>query len=365
MNNSNITTPKANVLVIDDELTFGMGIAEYLNEENIIAYHAISAEKGLGFLVEHKEIDIVLLDINLGSGLNGIETLEILKNQYKFIQIVMMSSMDTLEIAVECMKKGAFDYMTKPFDNDKFIEKIPVMLDKKKLAQMNEIYLGIIVHDLRNPLSNIKIALNAIFASISNENKDRFKSVAMNGVKQIEMMVNNIINVTRFEKGLMVIKKEKILLKEDVQSLLETFNDRKELSQSQLEIIYEINDNYILNNDKEFFFQVLWNIVSNAYRFSLANKKIMLNLKEVANNFLQISITNQGSYIEEKDRINIFDKFNDAYLDKSKITSRNFGLGLTYSKMAVDLMGGKIWVESNNVGVETTTFIYTVKNFEN
>lgn len=357
-----IVLPK--IIVIDDEMSICIAIKDLLSFYGYDVEYAMSAEEGIEYLEENSDIDAVILDINLGSGLNGIEALELIKERFKYTQVIMLTSMNTLEKGVECIKKGALEYLTKPYDDSELLKKIATALEKKKLEQMNDLYQNILVHDLKNPLQNILGALEIIKISIKDQEYDEcgtFIEFAEKGVSLIKTMVNNILSVSKFERGTLVARRESFLLIPQIKSLLEIFEHDVSFQKKFLKTDFPGSDDIAINNDKEFFSQVMINIISNAIRFTPPKNTITVHVNEPIDDEIHISISNTGSYIEEPLRQNIFDKFSCIKLDSRESTGQNFGLGLTYCKMAVDTMGGKIWVDGNK-DIPETTFHFTIKN---
>ncbi|MCI0473620.1 MAG: response regulator, partial [Ignavibacteria bacterium] len=99
---------KPHILVIDDEIALCIAVKDLLESYAYSVYYAITAEEGIAYL-EKNETDAVLLDINLGSGLNGVEALAVIKEKFNYTQVIMFTSMTTIETGIECMKKGALD----------------------------------------------------------------------------------------------------------------------------------------------------------------------------------------------------------------------------------------------------------------
>ena len=114
--------------------------------------------------------------------------------------------------------------------------------------------------------------------------------------------------------------------------------------------------------DKDMFGRVLINIVSNALRFAEDNSTVRVELSETDGSYVETSITNTGSFIEEAAREVIFNKFSSVQVAASQAGFKNFGLGLTFAKMAVEAMEGRIWITCDST-VPSTTFHYAVKNF--
>jgi two-component system response regulator AtoC len=108
------------VLIVDDDKNIRRMIEVHLKKEKIYdALHASNGEACLKVLTEDVP-DLVLLDIQM-PGIDGIETLEQIRQQYSRIPIVMMSAHGTIDIAVRSMKLGAYDFITKPFSGDRLL----------------------------------------------------------------------------------------------------------------------------------------------------------------------------------------------------------------------------------------------------
>lgn len=365
MANSEKQSKEITILIIDDERTVGEGVADLLDTYDYHTYYKASAEQGLIFLQSHPETDIVLLDLNLGEGLNGIEALPQIKEVSPHVQVIMLTSQNDLETGLKSMKSGAFDYLTKPFDEESFFEKVPGALERKQLSQLSELYLNILVHDLKNPLQNISMAVNSIEVfGKDNLNEKQSKAVtnAYIGIRQINNMINNILNVAKFEKGSLKGRIAPFDLKPIIENQLQMFIIRE--SSLDRPILMQFNglDDAVVHNDVEFFSQVLWNLVSNATRFTSAKHSIKIDISRYSDDAFKISVSNKGSYIEEDQREKIFKKFSQIDMQTAS-TGQNFGLGLTYCQLAVNAMGGHIWVESQQGDVPETVFSFTVRNY--
>lgn len=355
---------KPQILVIDDEISICIAVKDLLEIYNYRVEYANNAEEGMTYLEENPQTDVVLLDINLGSGINGVEALSQIKERFKYVQIIMFTSMTTIDTGIECMKKGALDYITKPYDETDLLKKIATALERKKIEQMNDLYLGILVHDLKNPLQNIMGALEVVKytldESLSDQQK-KFLESADKGVSQIKTMINNILSVSKFENGTLSARRESFPLKKAVDESLEILQTEANNQSKSLTTNYSIAEDYTIFTDKEFFSQVLSNIVSNALRYTPPDGNVAVDFKNTEKDVLHISITNTGSYIDEADREAIFDKFSSVKIGNKRSNGQNYGLGLTYCKMAVDAMDGKIWVDGNKE-IPETTFHFTIKN---
>lgn len=123
------------ILIIDDEISIRETLAGVLDDEGFSSIAASSAEEGLD-LLESMNIDLVLLDIWLGDGMDGMTALEKIRERYN-MPVIMISGHGTIETAVQATRKGAFDFIEKPLSYDKIILAITNGLRFSKLEQEN------------------------------------------------------------------------------------------------------------------------------------------------------------------------------------------------------------------------------------
>ena len=107
------------VLIVDDEKNYPLILRAVLEEEGFEALTAYSGEEALTVL-KNSDIDLVLTDMKMPS-LDGIELLERIKEKDPELPVIMMTAHGTVEKAVEAMQKGAYNYILKPFDNERLI----------------------------------------------------------------------------------------------------------------------------------------------------------------------------------------------------------------------------------------------------
>ena len=104
------------ILIVDDEKNYLLVLKELLEGEGHEVMIAQSAEEALKIFQE-TELDLVITDMKM-PGMNGMELLSVLKEKDLHLPVIMMTAFGTVEKAVEAMKKGAYDYIIKPFDNE-------------------------------------------------------------------------------------------------------------------------------------------------------------------------------------------------------------------------------------------------------
>jgi two-component system, NtrC family, nitrogen regulation response regulator NtrX len=123
--------PKSRILVIDDEAAIRDSLKMTLEYEGYEFIGAATGQEGLA-LAEREAPDLVLLDVKM-PGMDGIEVLERLRNMNEALPVVVVSGHGTIATAVEATKKGAFDFIEKPFPSDKVLVTLRNALDSRQL----------------------------------------------------------------------------------------------------------------------------------------------------------------------------------------------------------------------------------------
>jgi len=118
-------------MLVDDEEAFVEAMTKRLSKRDLKIISALSGEEALEKLDNHRDVDVVILDVKM-PGMDGIETLREIKARFPLIEVIMLTGHATVENAVEGMKKGAFDYLMKPCDIDELLKKVKEATEKKR-----------------------------------------------------------------------------------------------------------------------------------------------------------------------------------------------------------------------------------------
>ncbi|HTZ18283.1 MAG TPA: response regulator [Dissulfurispiraceae bacterium] len=113
---------KANVLLVDDEKRFVEILAQRLEARGLTAQWATNGEEAIR-LTKSKDYDAVLLDLSM-PGMDGMTVLREMKKANPLLQVIILTGQGTIQATVEVMKEGAMDFMEKPVDINKLLEKI-------------------------------------------------------------------------------------------------------------------------------------------------------------------------------------------------------------------------------------------------
>jgi DNA-binding NtrC family response regulator len=118
MNNENTIK----LLLVDDEPKFLQTVAQRLALKNFDVTTAADGKEAI-LAAEKKLFDVAVLDLML-PGIDGAGLLKLLKENHKYLEIIMLTGHGSVNSAVECTKLGAIDYLEKPFEFDKLVEAI-------------------------------------------------------------------------------------------------------------------------------------------------------------------------------------------------------------------------------------------------
>ena len=121
------------VLVVDDEADFLETIVMRLRRRKIDTTGVDGGKKALE-IVENERFDVVVLDV-LMPGMDGIETLKLLKKKDPFIEVIILTGHGSVESGLQGMQFGAFDYIMKPADLDELLEKIQQAYERKRIHE--------------------------------------------------------------------------------------------------------------------------------------------------------------------------------------------------------------------------------------
>src|SRR5437016_14418521 len=134
-----VATPDAargRILVIDDEPDIRDSLEALLSSENYRVELAANATEGLRRL-ESSAYDLVLLDLMMPDK-SGMQVLEEVRLRDRETPIFMITAYGSVEVAVDALKRGANDYFSKPWDNEKLLIEIDRMISKRRLERENE-----------------------------------------------------------------------------------------------------------------------------------------------------------------------------------------------------------------------------------
>lgn len=132
---------ECSVLLVDDETDFLDVLTRRLKKRSVNVVGVTSGEEAIGFLAT-APVDVVVLDVRM-PGMDGIQTLRQIKKDHPLTEVIMLTGHASLEVALEGMRLGAFDYLMKPADIDELLYKVrdahkAKTIQKEKIARLEQ-----------------------------------------------------------------------------------------------------------------------------------------------------------------------------------------------------------------------------------
>lgn len=221
-------------------------------------------------------------------------------------------------------------------------------LEKNELSRRN--FLSNVSHDLRTPMTSIQGFLDAILdGTIKPEHQKHYLSVVSKEVKRLSRLVGTLLDVSRMESGTLKLNRTAFDLCEMTRLIVISFEER--ILDKNIEFSLEAdNDRSSVFADKDAIYQVMYNLIENAVKFTDegGDIRVMIRKKELSDGSggrYNISVYNTGEGISENARKNIFDRFFKA--DFSRGEDKNgVGLGLFIVRTNLEAHGERIAVDS-------------------
>lgn len=206
--------------------------------------------------------------------------------------------------------------------------------------------IGIVAHDLRNPLNQIKglvSLLQMLGDSASKEEKEDCIRLIKEAIDRMTAMISKTLDVNAIDSQKLNLVREK----QDVSNIVNAVtNDFEGAAKAKnIEIIRQIEPQIIANNlDKNHLTQIFENLISNAVKYSPQDAKIFIRTYK-SNAHVRIEVQDEGQGISDEDKKRMFGKFQQLSAKPTK-GEMSIGLGLSIVKKYVEAMEGKVWCES-------------------
>lgn len=373
---------KSNILIIEDSNIIRAQEAEVLRQRNYNIFESETGKDGIK-IFEKENIDLVILDLELND-MNGLKILEQIKKKNPNVPVLMVSGTGNATSISKSLKNGASDFMRKPIIFEEFLLKTDMLIDyfrkskeledyknnlekkiseaiketedlnkelqlqKKDLIQANEAkdaFLANVSHELKTPLNSINL-ISAVMKknSDNNLNQKQIKNLEIiNSCGQnLQYLINDILDISKLDAGEVVLINETFDLKNSLDNLYEIILPQAENNNINFEYEFDENRKYIYSDENRIM-QIIKNFLSNSLKFT-KNGNILLKMED-NEDFVEISVKDNGIGIEEKKIKDIFDRFKqiDASINRKY---GGTGLGLSISYALSKLLEGKITVES-------------------
>lgn len=343
------------VLVIDDEESMRDSCSQILEKDGFLTSTAEDGSVGLEKVKEIKP-DLILIDLKM-PGISGLEVLERAREIDPNIIPIVITGYATVESAVDAMKKGAYDFLPKPFTPEELRIIIRRGLEKRKLIQeaeslrrekklIEENFITMVSHQMRSPLVAIVQYFEVILAGIVGKVEPKQKEMILKAKDRLEVLldlINDWLNVARMNRGQIVEKFKPLSLKKLISKLIEFMQPVAQENDVNLEFSSFSGSDLVLG-DEETLEQVFSNLINNAIKYNKPKGSVKISIKE-NKDYVAAKVEDTGIGIAKENLPLIFDQFFRVSRSESK-KSKGSGLGLTIAKKIVEAHGGSIQVFS-------------------
>ena len=351
--------------------------AELLSAELMEAYPRASlvvVSDGVGYVdaLARESFDVILSDHEL-SGYSGDEALAHARRHVPFVPFIFVSGVIGEDNAVELLKQGATDYVSKGR-----LSRLPLVLERamrevaeraarsnaeillraakdeaERANQSKDRFLAVLSHELRTPLSSMKFAAHLLekVATVPEKYADLLPTIRRNVVLEARL-IDDLLDVSAISTGKLSIKPEVVDMRDVLGQVVKTSQEQSE--QKGVRLVYQAADEpaWVVGDDARLQ-QVLSNIVRNALKFSATGSEVRLASRVDADGFITCTCTDQGVGIRAEVMERIFVAFEQA----DKDVARRFGglgLGLAIARHLTQQHGGTLTAHSDGPGLGAT-----------
>ena len=344
---------KGKILVVDDKLENIQVLYSLLGGEG---YEVNAATNGPQALkdVQNERPDLILLDVNMPK-MDGFEVCKKLKAQSDTsrIPVIFITANNDDQKISEGFKAGAVDYVTKPIKTDELTSRINThlqlqraVLEAESANRAKDEFLAMISHEIRTPLNVIMGFTQLLSEKCEGDVLNQINLINSAGNSLLNL-IQDVLDVSKIEAGKISIEKSPFspdsMLKE-IHNIFKAKVEEKGLS-FKLQINGTIPSFVI--SDEHRIRQTLYNLLSNALKFTNQGH---IGIKAHATTHeqkcdLTIEVADSGRGIPEQELTKIFEKYSQVN-QKSDTQLGGTGLGLSISKQLIQLLNGKLLVES-------------------
>jgi two-component system sensor histidine kinase/response regulator len=358
----------ARILVIDDELGIREGCRRVLAP---LGYRIDVAENGQEGLrkIREGEFDLVLLDVMMPD-ISGIDLLKPIQEHAPDLVCIIITGYATVELAVQAVKSGAYDFISKPFSADNLIlsvnqglERRRLSLDAKRLAvceaeardlahakeelerldRMKSAFMLTVAHELRAPVAAIQGYLRLILEGYAEPQKQHdMLARADQRASELLALIEDLVSLARVKDVAPMEKRTLVPVQDvlgEVAELMKVEADKKSIAFS----VHSDGD-AVVSANRDHIRQLWMNLISNAIRYTPNGGSVSATLT-VEDQTAIGSVEDTGIGIAPEDLPKIFDEFYRTRTAKEMVNGGT-GLGLAIVKRIAETYGGQITAAS-------------------
>jgi signal transduction histidine kinase len=349
------------ILVVDDTQQNVQVLTQMLRGKQYKVLAAFNGEDAIA-LLSRKTPDLILLDVMM-PGMDGFETCREIRKEpaYDDIPIIFLSALSDVEAKVKALESGGVDYITKPFQQLEVLARIELHLRLRRLElerqenvlrleKMNkekDEVLGIISHDMRNPIGGIIGISNFLRTDGPSDDKelaDMLKLIEASA-ERLLLLVNDLLDIALIEANSLQLTFTETDIGAYCNDVIQLHRATAKSKGVRLDMIEKV-EGILAEVDVTKFSQIVGNLITNAIKFTEEGGQVRVEIGAAANDSdqLQLQIIDSGMGIPRDLMPRLFEKFGAQRLGTKG--EKGTGLGMPLVKRYIDLHHGSITVDS-------------------
>lgn len=364
-----MTESLGRILVIDDELGIREGCRRTLGPEGYTVETASTGHEGL-HRVKEEPFDLVLLDVVMPD-VRGIELLGPIHEQDPEIVCVIVTGYATVELAIQAIKAGAYDFLSKPFSSDLLLlavrqglERRRLSLETKRLQALEQeaaelahakeelerldrfktTFILTVTHELRAPLTGLQSFLLALLKGyIPPERQKEILQRAVERAQELLDMVNDLLKLAAAGGEEEITKRELLSLADVLEKTFPLF--KVQADEKRVDCTLEVSHRPLVRAHPDQMTQLWTNLISNGIKYTPPGGQVRVILREL-DEWAIGTVEDTGIGIALEDQARIFQEFYRTSQAK-ELEPHGTGLGLSLVKRIVEGHGGTIEMVSD------------------
>ncbi|MCB9469440.1 MAG: response regulator [Candidatus Obscuribacterales bacterium] len=349
-------TARKKILIVDDDPNSLLLLKTILTKSGFNVVAVSGGKEALKAVDEPDAPRMIICDWMMPS-VDGIEVLKYVrqKKESDYTYFILLTAKVQAEDLIMGINAGADDYLTKPFNKNELLARINsglriLELHENLLAKSETIkdFAYALTHDLKTPLLALNMTMQQAHDGTYGEMPDRYKTILTKSIDNIRLLLDmceSLLSMANYDQGDLKLDIEPVNLKSLLDECCESLEPLMRAKNIKLDPAPG-KGSIKIDGDRKEIFRLLFNLVSNAIKYTPQGGQIKTHYKELEDS-IEVGIGDSGPGIPEDELPTIFERFH-----KNKHGRRTIGtgLGLYLCKLITDLHHGKIEYRASSLG---------------